>query len=552
MFSTKFNQIIFIILFVFNISLAAYYINQKEGWHMDEQWSYGHANSTKGAYLADNIDSFFYASGSNIHDKWLNGKVFHDYLTTQNDEQFRYAHIWKNLKTVEHPPLFFVLLHTICSFTPDIFSPWQAGSLNLLAFALTLIVLYKLARIYLKDDIAAMLPVFWWGFSSAGLATVLFMRMYMLQTLFAVCLIYQASRMINEETSSKKRLFLIFLFSALGMITHYSSVFFSFFVTGTYELFLLFQKRWKTALLFPVIMLISVGVLFILFPSAWDVLQNSFRAKEATKKALNIYNYKYGYGIWTILYYGFLRNCTYDIYFKELFGFENVRNIVLFCIFVGFYVLVKLRKIEYNKTMLGIIVTVVLMTMYLCCLMPDMRILQLRYYMLCIPLATVIFTDFILTCVYALKIRSREVVFICAILVFLHGFVADFKHNVFRFSITSDTQKLNKEFQKKNIAVVASVVNMWDLIDILKDTKSTYLTSYSMLEKFPTPDYLLAYNSLATEYYSDKDKKMCFYCIPRRAFKFDELRNDLEYIGPYRNGIVNFDVYKGKRLIKNF
>ena len=110
------------LLILLNLGMIIHFFTLKTSYHVDEMFSYGHANSSTGAYLVKGIDANF-----NIEDiekyllnRWFDGSVFHNYLTVQPEERFKYSYIFENLAVGVHPPLFYILLHTLCSFTPDI------------------------------------------------------------------------------------------------------------------------------------------------------------------------------------------------------------------------------------------------------------------------------------------------------------------------------------------------------------------------------------------------------------------------------------------------
>ena len=120
----NFFYIISIFLLFLNVGIVIYYYNLKTSFHVDELFSYGHANSSNGAYLVDGLNSGLRKKRIETYltNRWFDGQIFHDYLTVQSEEQFNYKHIFKNLEVGVHPPLFYILLHTICSFNPNIFS----------------------------------------------------------------------------------------------------------------------------------------------------------------------------------------------------------------------------------------------------------------------------------------------------------------------------------------------------------------------------------------------------------------------------------------------
>ena len=111
------------------------FVYKKNGTHSDEIWSYGLANSyyKPFVYLPDGIYQDEYRGGyegSDITGKWIDGKVMNDYVTVQKGERFTYGSVYHNQVLDHHPPLYYSILHTICSFFPDRFSFWYAYAIN--------------------------------------------------------------------------------------------------------------------------------------------------------------------------------------------------------------------------------------------------------------------------------------------------------------------------------------------------------------------------------------------------------------------------------------
>ena len=242
-------------IIVLSTALLAWQIAfHKENFHVDELFSYAHANSTQGAFLGPRIDSFFHYLEADLFYRWIPGEAFRTYLTVQPEEAFRYGHIGENLTKGVHPPLYYWLLHTICSFFPDVFSKWQSAGLNLVLGVLTLAALFKLARLMLPSGQAAA-AVGIYAFSAAGLETAAFLRMYLLQTLFFICLAYETAVMLRDNRADYRRLGRIALYSFLCLMTHYSSLFYTFFMAAATGVVLLWRRNFALLWRYAVAML---------------------------------------------------------------------------------------------------------------------------------------------------------------------------------------------------------------------------------------------------------------------------------------------------------
>lgn len=100
------------------------FVTKKQGCHSDEIWSYGLANSyyQPFIYMKDGvfIDDMTVDDVIN-YNEWESGEVFKDYITVQPGERFAYGSVYHNQTLDHHPPLYYMLLHTVCSFSRTAF-----------------------------------------------------------------------------------------------------------------------------------------------------------------------------------------------------------------------------------------------------------------------------------------------------------------------------------------------------------------------------------------------------------------------------------------------
>ena len=103
----------FLLIIVFLFTL-------KTNYFVDELWSYG---------LANNNDShiMLVESGKTYENP---EEPFLNWMTVQHGQRFDYAKVWRNQANDNHPVLFYLLLHTICSFFPGQFSKWFGWYVN--------------------------------------------------------------------------------------------------------------------------------------------------------------------------------------------------------------------------------------------------------------------------------------------------------------------------------------------------------------------------------------------------------------------------------------
>ena len=107
--------ILLIQLFVLIFTFALF----KQGYHSDELYEYGFANSYDLRVLE--MDN----NGVGLDRQWTDSNNLLNYISVEKDHRFSYSNIFKHASMdYYNPPLKLFLLHTICSFFPGIFSKW--------------------------------------------------------------------------------------------------------------------------------------------------------------------------------------------------------------------------------------------------------------------------------------------------------------------------------------------------------------------------------------------------------------------------------------------
>ena len=397
----KKNLVIFILLILaINVFMILNYIDKKDIYHPDEIWSYAHSNSSQGAFLAPNIDSFFVDYNNELHYKWFEQKQLKNYVSVQLDERFRYKHIWENLAKDVHPPLYYVILHTISSFFVDGFSKWYAGVINIVAFIVSFFVLFKIAKGIIKDEVIAFVGVSLWAFSYANMGIAMYLRMYMLLLMFFSILMYETLEFIKDKKGI--RLFYIFVFSLLSFLVHYNaiiSIFCLFFLTSAVFIYRKdFIILWQYCLVF----LFACVALWVIVPSIENVLFLSQRGKEMAsiygsvskliEKGKGVINFAYVWG-------------------GNLFSFNQYLGCGLFVIGIIVSVILcyknkdKLRADVFVLALWSIGIGIVLAI-----LMPNMGSLNIRYYALVMPFMMML-TIFLIKSVWQMLGLKKEILF---------------------------------------------------------------------------------------------------------------------------------------------
>ena len=258
---------VIIILQLLNITNTI--VNKKKGYHSDEIYSYGLSNSFYQPFIHSNS---VYGEEYLKVNEWFSGEVLREYVTVQPDERFRYDSVWYNQTQDRHPPLYYAVLHTICSFFPNTYSPVFGYIINYVCFIVMQIFLYKLAVNMLKSKYLALLLCCLWGFSAGAVDLTIFIRMYCMLAMMTVIFMYlhsemyRISRQPGQKPSIKMYIALITV-TALGALTQHMFLIVAFLTAVFFCIYYLVKKQFKIFLKYGFSMLGGAVLSVLIFPS---------------------------------------------------------------------------------------------------------------------------------------------------------------------------------------------------------------------------------------------------------------------------------------------
>ena len=304
------DLLIYIVFSVFMV-LA---IGNKENLYVDEVYSYGLANHTEGSMMFVEEGYTYYPSST----PWMN------YMTVDSENRFDYRTVWANQKADVHPPLYYVILHTICSFFPESFTIWFAGMINILSALGTLFFLRKTVLVLTGDVRIQKLISLAFVCSAGILSAATFLRMYMLAMLWVTAL---TCLMVMQTGTYSKKKFYLMLFSCTigGALTHYYCIVFAVFISIVYGCILVRQKCWKGAGFFCLVQGTAAVVSVVVFPSMITHMFSSGRGQES---ANNLIGSSLSAGLSRIKWF-------FEILDEELFG-----GILIYLFFVMLAILI--------------------------------------------------------------------------------------------------------------------------------------------------------------------------------------------------------------------
>ena len=352
-----------ILTIVLLCSLMFFFINQKQGFHEDEIFSYGFSN-----YKYDNVfRSFGYAEANqdilykqvltgSIKNRITNLKTFLlepdqftkdeilakeiptwrtkedalEYLTIQKGDIFNYFSVYYNQAKDVHPPLFYFLVHFVSTLFYGHFSKYIIFFINLAFFVGTLIVIKKILDKLNRKEIAIPTMILY-GASMGAISTVMFQRMYMMLTFFSILYLYYIIKFIQDDFKINDKASLI-LTIFIGFLTQYYFCIYVVLIFIIISIYLLFKKQYRKLLNFLKVHVIAAVLGIVFYPFSIEDIFFSYRGLGSTDGHTNT----------------FFENLTY--YGNQIIKLFSLQNIILILLGALLIVLIyKIWKRQLNK-----------------------------------------------------------------------------------------------------------------------------------------------------------------------------------------------------------
>lgn len=309
------TKICLTIIIIMQMCMIFYVANQKQGYHIDEIYSYILSNS----YDADKISTADWMWGN-----WIEGKEFDQFITVQEGEGFSYQTVYLNNSTDCHPPLFYWLLHTVCSFFPNQFSKWLGIGINMVFFVVTCIFIYLISDELIKVQAYKLLPVILYGFSKFAVDTCMYIRMYMLLTMFATIFVYIHIHMYRKGVNAVK-ICSSMITIYLGAMTQYYFLIFSFWGVLLFAVYLLRRKQIKEMFTYGIGACISVGLMMLSYPYVITQATGSSTNNVGNEVARHLFDFK----LWIQMSYSLIKQTIAAISYHRWISLA-IAGIVLF------------------------------------------------------------------------------------------------------------------------------------------------------------------------------------------------------------------------------
>ena len=321
------NRIFGVVIAVIIMFIIMFCSYKKEYLYQDEVLSYTLANDADGG----RIDT---TSG-----RWTSSDELIQYITVSSDERFDYKTTIINQTKDSHPPIYALILKTICSFFPGKFSKWYGLSINIVSIVIVLWIYYKLLNNMVDKELSMYITALY-GLSIAVINQVTFIRMYVVVQIFTTLCAYIHIKMIQDSDSRDANIKLyisIFFVTVLGVLTHYYYLIFAFFISFFTCLYLLFKKKIKKIVIYIVSMVISIFFVLILYK---PIILSIFTDEES------IFSETSGYELGSIR---FRISTMLNFIGEELMGGLHKPIIIIIIIYGVYYICSKKKVISIIK-----------------------------------------------------------------------------------------------------------------------------------------------------------------------------------------------------------
>ena len=324
---TFFAHIFIVIICVFAI---IYFGHKKEGYHVDELYSYGLSNSEYLPFMHFGVSGYDvkdwmleYGAGENFGDlfsnlikdfhilkaagfdfynteiyrayciaqansadtytsTWVPGQDYVDYLAVSDSNTFNYASVYYNQRGDVHPPLFYMLLHTICSMFQGVFSKWFGIGLNIAISVLSLLVLYRMCVKHFGEERLAIVILITYAFSCGFITTALFIRMYALLTLMTLLCCYAHLELQRNNFEMTRKIGIGLFLSVLGgYYTQYYFVLYAIGIAVVMVVNLIYRHKWKSLIKYISVLISAAAVGIVIWPFSLKHVFSGYRGRAS-------------------------------------------------------------------------------------------------------------------------------------------------------------------------------------------------------------------------------------------------------------------------------
>lgn len=275
---------IYIIMFI-SLLVSVFYGFQKQGYHEDEYYTYYSSNRSLGLYEPDR--------------QWQDRQTILDEFVVKEGEGFNYGLVKLVQSWDVHPPVYYMIFHTLCSFVPGTFTKWTGIITNLIAFVISFFALVALMNRLGVPYYVKVMTLIFWGINPATISCNMLIRMYAWLTAAVFLCAYTHVRVMQEYDRYKNRVkdFIIKLMlpvmavSYVGFLIQYFYIFFFVSIGFSLAVWMFFYKKdVYNTLIYVVSCAVSLGLAVLTYPASVHHMFGGYRGSDAAGSLFDIKN----------------------------------------------------------------------------------------------------------------------------------------------------------------------------------------------------------------------------------------------------------------------
>ena len=243
----------------------------------DEWFTYGLANNTG--------DQIF------MNEKWINQRTngtgwvstedIKGYMFVDDGEEFNFSSVLYNQKKDVHPPLYYMLVHFLCSFTAGEVMMIHGTIINVFFLVAANVILWIMGKDFFKTEYERLIPSFVLCLSLSVVELYSYDRMYTMLAFFCLCITCLQLN-LRKDMNKRKLLVLLAIVTCLGCLTHYYFYMYLFaaFMVFAFERLILSKTGIKSMI--PCVAAHCIGgiVALLLYPKAISHMLFSYRGEQ--------------------------------------------------------------------------------------------------------------------------------------------------------------------------------------------------------------------------------------------------------------------------------
>ena len=269
-----------VLFLIFLTAVIIFFGQRKLDFHIDEIANYGLSNHVVGKDAHIDYGKVYTGLGP-----------FDDFVKVKPGQRFNYKNVYHNQWEDVHPPLYYFIFHTVCSFFPDSFSVWYGIGLNIFWMWCIVLLLYKLLMRMTNNTYLSMGVLLAYGTTPMFINTIMFIRMYAQLSFIFIALAYLVKIYWEKELDKKFYIFFSVILLS-GMLTQYYFAFFAFAICFMFALHLFFRKRVKEIAISLVTVCVDAALYLVMWRHVFKHVFGDYRGEQAMEAAASLSSIK--------------------------------------------------------------------------------------------------------------------------------------------------------------------------------------------------------------------------------------------------------------------